>query len=94
MAEYHIFFLRYGWFPPNFGEQNSGVSLGLVHSAGNIIDNEPLDPVVREQKQMTALSEFPSNFAAPSTEANTVKTMVSSNVIVFFQYHQLYFDLT
>ncbi|BAS70741.1 Os01g0182400, partial [Oryza sativa Japonica Group] len=73
------FRLRYGWFPPNFGEQNSGVSLGLVHSAGNIIDNEPLDPVVREQKQMTALSEFPSNFAAPSTEANTVKTMKQDN---------------
>uniref|UniRef100_A0A0D3EKD4 TSL-kinase interacting protein 1 n=2 Tax=Oryza TaxID=4527 RepID=A0A0D3EKD4_9ORYZ len=34
---------------------------------------------LREQKQMTALSEFPSNFAAPSTEANTVKTMKQDN---------------
>uniref|UniRef100_A0A0D9UXK6 TSL-kinase interacting protein 1 n=1 Tax=Leersia perrieri TaxID=77586 RepID=A0A0D9UXK6_9ORYZ len=69
------FRLRYGWFATNFGQQHSGASLGSVHSAGKVINNEPLNPVSREQKQMTCFTEFPSNFAAPSIEANTVKTV-------------------
>ncbi|KAF0916087.1 hypothetical protein E2562_000696 [Oryza meyeriana var. granulata] len=73
------FRLRYGWFEPNFGQRSSGASLGSVHSAGKIVDNEPSYPVFREQKQMACLSEFPSNFAAPSIEANTVKTVDSQS---------------
>ncbi|XP_006643835.1 TSL-kinase interacting protein 1 [Oryza brachyantha] len=74
-----IFRLRYGWFETNFGQRSSAPSLGSVHSAGKIIRNEPLDPVFREQKQMACLSEFPSNFAAPSIEASTVNTLKQDN---------------
>ncbi|KAL5222921.1 hypothetical protein ABZP36_027634 [Zizania latifolia] len=73
------FRLRYGWFGPNFGQRSSGPSLGPVQSADKIIGNKPLDPVVREQKQMACLSEFPSNFAAPSIETNIVKAVKQDN---------------
>ncbi|KAG8045889.1 hypothetical protein GUJ93_ZPchr0008g12598 [Zizania palustris] len=73
------FRLRYGWFGPNFGQRDSGPSLGPVQSADKIIGNKPLDPVVREQKQMACLSEFPSNFAAPSIETNIVKAVKQDN---------------
>lgn len=54
-----------------------------MHSADKTIGDKPSDLVFSEQKQMVDLSEFPSKFAAPSVECDTVLAVVSIKCYVF-----------
>ncbi|TKW13831.1 hypothetical protein SEVIR_5G126800v4 [Setaria viridis] len=65
------FRLRYGWFGPNLKQQSSGPSLASVQSADKTIGVKAPDLVFTEEKHMTGLSEFPSNFVTPSIVDNT-----------------------
>ncbi|KAL5198798.1 hypothetical protein ABZP36_002310 [Zizania latifolia] len=80
------FRLRYGWFGPFFEQRSSGPILEPVHSVDKIIVNEPLDPVFREQKQMTHSSEFPSNVIAPYVGVDAVKIVDNQSKVASFSW--------